>query len=481
MCLMTYEKKEFSQQDIDRLVGEGRKVLVFEDSLYDLSKFYDYHPGGSLALDHAIGKDATDLMTAFHPEEVLSKKVPYYRLGSLMPGVKEMMSRPSASIFKTHEKSVIETYFNPVLSSSKGYRDLYYKLQEMGLFETDMSFYYQILCRQLVLWVMLPLVIVYGPNHWLNYLCGALMTATFWHQGAFVAHDAGHNGITRNLSKDSVIGLVVANCLGGVSIAWWKKSHYVHHIVTNSCEHDPDIQHVPFLAISPKFFDSLFSTYHRRVMSFDVFSKFFVSFQHWLYYPVMAFARFNLYAQSIIFLIKEKRVAHRKYEVYGLVFFWAWFGTLLSLLPSWKIRVMFLLVSHAATLFLHMQITLSHFAMSTEEFGDNEPFVSRQLRTTMDVDCPEWFDWFHGGLQFQVIHHLFPRCPRHNLRKVRPYVLEFCKKHGLKYTSYGFAKCNTVVIGSLKEVANQVSFAAFRGGEPQPVEIDLPSRPPAYT
>lgn len=77
---------------------------------------------------------------------------------------------------------------------------------------------------------------------------------------------------------------------------------------------------------------------------------------------------------------------------------------------------------------LHVQITLSHFGMSTTDFGPSEPFPVKQLRTTMDVDCPEWIDWFHGGLQYQVVHHLFPRLPRHNLRQCVPLVRRFCQE-----------------------------------------------------
>ena len=50
-------------------------------------------------------------------------------------------------------------------------------------------------------------------------------------------------------------------------------------VVTNHPEHDPDIQHVPFFAITPKFFDNLYSTYYRRTMLFDAASRFFVSIQ----------------------------------------------------------------------------------------------------------------------------------------------------------------------------------------------------------
>jgi len=59
----------------------------------------------------------------------------------------------------------------------------------------------------------------------------------------------------------------------------------------------------------------------------------------------------------------------------------------------------------------------------------------QQLRTTKDIECPQWFDWFHGGLQFQAIHHLFPRIPRHNLRRVQGKVMKLCKDW-VRYTSY---------------------------------------------
>ena len=47
-------------------------------------------------------------------------------------------------------------------------------------------------------------------------------------------------------------------------------------------------------------------------------------------------------------------------------------------------------------------------------------------------------DWWYGGLQYQIEHHLFPRAPRHNLRKIRNRVRPFCKKHGVPYMSVSF-------------------------------------------
>lgn len=72
--------------------------------------------------------------------------------------------------------------------------------------------------------------------------------------------------------------------------------------------------------------------------------------------------------------------------------------------------------------------------MDTAGPGEDGYWVRSQLATTMDVDCYPWLDWFHGGLQFQVVHHLFCRLPRHNLRYVRDtYVLPLAKKQKVKY------------------------------------------------
>lgn len=41
-------------------------------------------------------------------------------------------------------------------------------------------------------------------------------------------------------------------------------THNVHHCVVNSVDHDPDVQHMPFLAISPEFVrgEGVYSRYH---------------------------------------------------------------------------------------------------------------------------------------------------------------------------------------------------------------------------
>ena len=338
------------------------------------------------------------------------------------------------------------------------YTELDEKLRARGLYNCNYTAYAFEVARYSLLG---SLAYYFLQQQW--YILSAAFLGMFWHQLVFTVHDAGHMGITHNFQVDSVIGMFIADFLGGLSCCWWKRNHNVHHIVTNSAEHDPDIQHMPFFAISHKFFASLKSTYYDRIMTYDPFAQFVLRYQHYLYYPILCFGRFNLYVLSwqYIFLGQGPRKGpawwHRYFEMAGQVFFWYWFGylTVYKSIDTNFHRFLFVFISHAITAPVHVQITLSHFAMSTADLGVSESFPQRMLRTTMDVSCPAWLDFFHGGLQFQAVHHLFPRMPRHNLREAQKLVIEYCEDVKIPYTIYDFTEGNGKVIGKLEEIAQQ--------------------------
>jgi sphingolipid 8-(E)-desaturase len=343
------------------------------------------------------------------------------------------------------------------------YKSLDARLRAEGLYDCNYSAYLYEAVRCATLGALSLLFLRLG---W--YAISGIFLGMMWHQLVFTVHDAGHMGITHNFHIDSLIGMFVADFLGGLSCCWWKRNHNVHHIVTNSVEHDPDIQHMPFFAISHRFFESLRSTYYDWIMTFDSVAQFTLKYQHYLYYPLLCFGRFNLYALSwqYIFLGQGPRKGpawwHRYFEMAGQLFFWYWFGyvTVYKSIPNAWSRIVFVLVSHMVTMPVHVQITLSHFAMSTADLGVAESFPQRMLRTTMDVDCPAWLDFFHGGLQFQAVHHLFPRMPRHNLRKAQGLVRDFCADVGIPYAIYGFQEGNEKVLSQLGEIAKQARILA---------------------
>ncbi|KAJ9130902.1 Delta-9 acyl-CoA desaturase [Pleurostoma richardsiae] len=341
------------------------------------------------------------------------------------------------------------------------YRLLHQQILDEGLYDCRYGEY----AKEMVRYVSLFALFLVALHHaW--YMTAAVFLGLFWHQIMFTAHDAGHRAVTQSFVVDTLLAMFIADFCCGLSIGWWKSSHNVHHLVTNHPDHDPDIQNVPIFATCPSFFRSIYSTYYDFLFVWDSVAEILVPYQQYTYYPIMGIARFNLYLLSWLHVLSAKSSSLgsskafwiRPTEIAFMSCYWFLFGYCLlwCTLPTWTARVAFVLVSHIITMPLHVQITLSHWGMSTAELGEAESFPQRQLRTTMDVDCPASLDFIHGGLQFQAAHHLFPRVPRHNLRRVQALSKQFAKDAAIPYSVMGFVDGNRKVMGRLGEVSEQV-------------------------
>lgn len=513
-----------SPRQIEALIAEGQSIIIVDQKVLRVDAWVPYHPGGLKTIQHVVGKDATDEFTVFHCDETRRMSERYQigriegRWTNFVPPIQggvfrsyrdEDEDKEIATVDAKREASSIElkaadadadihkrhhqpnptettiTYtqdeiafldartkeeikltlsqYPPLDPTTQDeitakYRLLHEQIQAEGLYTCNYTAYLWEFLRCSLLFITSILLLHRG---W--YKTSALFLGWFWSQMVFMAHDAGHIAITHNFTIDSLIGMLIAAPIGGLSLGWWKRSHNVHHIVTNAPEHDPDNQHLPFLAVNHRFLSSIFSTYHDCPLPYTSVAKSLVPYQAYTYYVILLFGRFNLYLQSYLFLFKGQGPRqglakwHRYFEIAGVAIFWTWFGYLLlyKSLPDTPTRVIYLLLSHGVTMPLHVQFTLSHFAMSTTDLGPGESFPQKMLRTTMDVDCPEWLDWVHGGLQFQAIHHLYPRVPRHNLRRCQKLVMGFCREVGIPYALYGFVGGNRKVVGALGEVAAQ--------------------------
>jgi len=111
---------------------------------------------------------------------------------------------------------------------SRKFRAMQAKAKEQGLYVCDYTNYGLDICRYAVL---LGLFIFTFANSY--YMISAVCLGFFWQQIMFVAHDAGHLGITHDFLLDTVLGVLVADLCCGLSLGWWKSSHNVHHLVPN--------------------------------------------------------------------------------------------------------------------------------------------------------------------------------------------------------------------------------------------------------
>ncbi|KAJ4361243.1 hypothetical protein N0V95_002061 [Ascochyta clinopodiicola] len=335
------------------------------------------------------------------------------------------------------------------------YRELHEQFKAEGLYQCNYTAY---------AWESLRYSLLFTVFAYLLYVKWYILSIQ--QQIMFTAHDAGHRAITGDFVYDTLIAAFIGDFCCGLSIGWWKSSHNIHHLVTNMPEHDPDIQNIPMFSTTPTYMKSINSSYYNYQFVWDAACDLLVPYQKWWYYPIMAFARFNLYVLGWLHLLSPRAAQlgaawwTRHVEIVFMCCYWYLYGYLLVWLtvPTWPVRVGFILVSHMVTIILQVQITLSHWGMSTSDLGPTESFPSRQMRTTMDIDCPPWMDWFHGGLQFQTVHHLFPRVPRHNLRRGQELVRAFSEKSGVKYHCHGFVKGNKVVLSRLEQVSAMVKM-----------------------
>lgn len=408
--------------------------LIIDGKVYDISTFAMTHPGGHLCLENMAGGDATDPFQNYHPAYVYKRSLPRFQIGTVTDG---------------YSSEFVQEW-----------RLLRQRLLAEGKYETSTA-YYVFYCSWLLLLICTSLYLALVEQGMTSTIFGALFMAAFWQQAAFIGHDLGHNGVSHIRLYDNLFGILLGNIAGGVSLGWWKWSHNVHHVITNSVEHDPDIQHLPVFAVTPKIFKAFISSFHHKEMVFDGIARALVRYQHILYYPIMAVARFNLYAQSWILLFSKEKWHLKWLEGPCLVLFASWYCGVLHQLPNWNERIVFLLLSHFCSGILHVQITLSHFSMDTyfgrPKFSDDQDnWFKMQLATSQDINSSWYNEWFHGGLQYQIEHHLFPRLPRQNLPYARKLVIEFANKHNVPYVSPGFVQGNMDIITSLKAAAERV-------------------------
>ncbi|KAL2317918.1 hypothetical protein Fmac_031794 [Flemingia macrophylla] len=403
--------------------------ISIDGAVYDVTEWLHRHPGGSLPLLTLAGRDATDAFLAFHP--------------------------PSAALLLPRLSTNLRLRDHALSPASSDYRRLLSELSSAGLFERKGHTTVALLSVILPLLVLSVAGVVLSERASVHALSGALMGLA-WIQSGWIGHDSGHYSVMRSPRVNRVVQILSGNVLAGISIGWWKWNHNAHHISCNSLDFDPDLQHLPFFVVSSSFFSSLTSRFYDRKLPFGSLARFLVSYQHWTFYPVMCFARLNLFAQSFLLLLSNRKVPHRALELLGLLFFWTWFPLLLSYLPSWPHRLLFVLVSFSVTGIQHVQFCLNHFS-SKVYLGPptGSDWVQIQTSGTLDVSCSSWMDWFHGGLQFQVEHHLFPRLPRCHLRSIAPLVKDLCQKHNLPYNSVSFWKANLLTIRTLRTAALQ--------------------------
>jgi len=55
----------FSPREVEALIAEGRSIIIVDQHVLKVDAWLPYHPGGDKAIQHMVGRDATDEVNGF--------------------------------------------------------------------------------------------------------------------------------------------------------------------------------------------------------------------------------------------------------------------------------------------------------------------------------------------------------------------------------------------------------------------------------
>ncbi|WP_418276419.1 acyl-CoA desaturase [Isoptericola jiangsuensis] len=285
-------------------------------------------------------------------------------------------------------------------------------------------------------------IVLVGDTWWQLLLAVAL--AVVLAQLAFLGHDSSHRQIFRSRAWNDWTGRILANAFVGVSQTWWTAKHDAHHTAPNQEGHDPDIS-PGVVAFTPAVMRSRHGWRRRLARR-----------QGWYFFPLLTLEGLYLHVASVRKVLGRGTVVHRAVEA----------PVLLVRLVVYVAALALLLPPAIAGTFLAVQLGLfgvllggafapNHKGMPIVPADADVDFLRRQVLMSRNIRGNAVVDFFMGGLNRQIEHHLFPSMPRPNLRHVQPLVREFCARRGVSYTEVGFFRSYRIVIGYLNDVEHR--------------------------
>ncbi len=423
---LVISERELTWEDVQAHSTASDAWVAIKGRVYDVTEFAHVHPAGDIILT-AAGQDATDVFAAFHAGTSATNLLPPLCIGR----VKGPRLPHTAG----------EEYTADILKMRR-------EMQAARLFESSKAYYLAKFLSTTAISIAAVALLLMGRDSTPVVICAAVALALFWQQCGWLAHDFLHHQVFKNRGWNNIAGLVVGNLYQGFSVNWWKNKHNHHHAVPNVTEApsggDPDIATMPILFWSEKLIEG---------EDLDQFPKWMLRNQAVMYWPILCMARISWLIQSVQYQFAQRNPHVTSTTMYVAELFFIAVHHILYLIlvaqiPSWSRAILFTAISESlGGLFIGVVFTVGHNAM--EVFTEKElratDFVRLQVRTTRDVD-PHWFtDWFCGGLNYQVEHHIWPTVPRHHLPKAAAILKAFCKKHSIQYTSASLIEGNRQV------------------------------------
>lgn len=256
--------------------------------------------------------------------------------------------------------------------------------------------------------------------------------------GFNVMHDACHGSYSSKKWVNNILGLTL-NALGGNAFIWKFKHNIIHHTYTNVDGVDDDIAKSPLMrqCQSQKWVPA-----HRYQHIYVV-----------LVYAISSFAwvfimDFNKYLSQKVFTTRLQKMNGSDHVIFWVskllyVIFYIAIPVYMVGWGKWAIGFTFMHLTLGLTLALIFQLAhvVEHAefeaATGTEHKLIENEWAIHQVKTTANfAPRSKFVNWFVGGLNYQVEHHLFPRISHIHYPAISNIVQQTCEQFDLPYNTY---------------------------------------------
>lgn len=251
-----------------------------------------------------------------------------------------------------------------------------------------------------------------------------------------VGHDAMHNAFSENNSLNYFLGLIFN--LSGSNSYVWKLMHDIHHRYPNIHGYDNDISHQNIVRMSPHEKQYWFHKYQHIYVFFAALT----TSLDYLFYKDFS----NFYAKKIGNLEMPKH----KFREHVILFLSKIIHFIIFLvLPIlffneniWLILLGWLLLHFSGGFILFFIFTPAHLVNEVDFYNPEgkrnmeTSWAEQQLLTTCNYGNTWMMNFFFGGLNYQIEHHLFPGICHIHYPKLSNIVKATANKYNLPYTEY---------------------------------------------
>jgi fatty acid desaturase len=260
-------------------------------------------------------------------------------------------------------------------------------------------------------------------------------------QNGMLGHDVAHRQVFRKGRFVAFSGWLIGNVLMGNSYSWWTRKHNIHHANPNHITEDPDASY-PILAIFAE---------QKAEKSWYVMPI--IAVQAYIYPLLVLFIFITMRSASIATLFRQDTPMPIRQGL-GMIAHWSLIVLLLTQLGGWPEALTFIVVSQLAfSLYMGSVFAPNHKGMKMMAEDEELDFIRTQVLTARNVRGNWFIDYWYGGLNYQIEHHLFPTMPRNRLKDAKPIVEKFCADRGIAYHE-------TSVGGSYKEIFQHLRRAS---------------------